>query len=76
MEFRGEISLTYTGGAFRPDERVDVPEGSRFRALLRPATPDPAAAAKALETLRRISESGSFRSGGRKLTRDEMHERR
>ena len=57
------------------DDRLDLPEGSRFRAVIRPESADPAAATKAMETIRRIRESGAFRSGGRKLTRDEMHER-
>jgi predicted DNA-binding antitoxin AbrB/MazE fold protein len=76
MEFQGEISVTYTGGVFRPDHQVDVPEGARFKAMIRPASPDPIVAAKAMETIRRISDSGVFRSGGRMPTRDEMHERR
>ncbi len=75
MDFQGEISVTVSGGMLRPDERLNLPEGARLRATLRPAKPDPVAAARALEELRRISESGAFRSGGRKLTRDEMHER-
>ena len=32
-------------------------------------------AREAMEAIRRISESGVFNSEGRKLTRDEMHER-
>lgn len=75
MEYNGEISVTFTGGVLKPDERLDIPEGSRFRAMIRPETGDPVRAAKAMETIRRIRESGVFRSGGRKLTRDEMHER-
>lgn len=59
----------------RPDHRLELPEGARLRAVTRPALPESAAAAEAFEALRRISESGAFRSGGRKLTRDEMHER-
>ena len=76
MDYNNEISVTYTGGVLKPDERLDLPEGSRLRAVIRSESPDPAAAAKAMDTIRRISESGVFRSGGRKLTRDEMHERR
>lgn len=76
MSFHGDISVTYANGVLKPDERIDVPEGTRLRATIRPARPDPAAAERAMQRLRQISESGAFRSGGRQLTRDEMHERR
>ena len=70
-----EVSLTYTNGVLKPDQRLNLPEGARVRALISTESPDPEKAAKAMETIRRISESGAFRSGGRKFTRDEMHER-
>lgn len=75
VSFQGEISVTYSNGVFKPDHKLNVPEGSRFRALIRPDAPDPVAAKKAMEEIRRISESGAFNSGGEKLTRDQMHER-
>jgi predicted DNA-binding antitoxin AbrB/MazE fold protein len=75
MGYHGEISVTWTGGVLKPDQRLNLPEGTRLRAVIRPPAPDPAAAAEAMETIRRISESGVFRSGGRRFTRDEMHER-
>jgi predicted DNA-binding antitoxin AbrB/MazE fold protein len=75
MVSNGEISVTYADGVLKPDRRLNFPEGTRLRAVIRPEAPDPAAAAQAMETIRRIRESGVFRSGGRKYTRDEMHER-
>jgi hypothetical protein len=75
VDLHGEVSVTVSGGMLKPDGHEQRPEGARFRALLRPVEPDPVAAAKAMEALRRISDSGTFRSGSRKLTRDEMHER-
>jgi predicted DNA-binding antitoxin AbrB/MazE fold protein len=75
MVSNGEISVTYSNGVLKPDHRLNFPEGARLRAVIRPAPPDPETAAKALETIRRISDSGVFRSGGRKFTREEMHER-
>jgi predicted DNA-binding antitoxin AbrB/MazE fold protein len=75
MGYNGEIPVTYTNGVLKPDRRLNFPEGTRFRATIRPAGPDPQAAEAAMKILRRISESGAFRSGGRKLTRDQMHER-
>lgn len=76
MVSNGEISLTYANGVLKPDQRLNFPEGARLRATIRPAAPDPAAAQRAMDEIRRISESGVFRSGGRKFTRDQMHERR
>lgn len=75
MDFNEEISLTYSDGVLKPDQRLEFPEGMRLRAKIRPAEPDLVKAEEAMETIRRISESGVFRSGGRKYTRDEMHER-
>lgn len=75
MVAKGEISVTYVNGVLKPDQRLNFPEGTRLRAVISPEAPDPETAAKAMETIRRISESGVFRSGGRKFTRDEMHER-
>lgn len=76
MGFNGEISLTYTNGVLKPDQRLSLPEGARVRASIRPEPIDLTAAERAMDEIRRISESGAFRSGGRKLTRDQMHERR
>jgi predicted DNA-binding antitoxin AbrB/MazE fold protein len=75
MDIQGDISVTYTGGVLRPDEHLDLPEGTRLRAALRPEAPDAGVAAKAMDEIRRLSESGIYRSGGKKLTRDQMHER-
>jgi predicted DNA-binding antitoxin AbrB/MazE fold protein len=75
MEFQGEISLTYKDGVFRPDAPVAMPDGTRVRATLRSVTPDPDKAARALEKIKQIRASGLYRSGGRKFTRDDMHER-
>ncbi|MEX2218278.1 MAG: antitoxin family protein [Phycisphaerales bacterium] len=68
------IWLTYGGGVFKPDEPVDLPEGTRVQvSVWRPPTPEQSA--RAWEAIRQISESGAFRSGGKKFTRDELHER-
>lgn len=75
MEFTGDISVTYENGVLRPDEQLNLPEGTRLRASIHGVAPDPKAAAAAMEAIRRISDSGVFRSGGRRFTRDQMHER-
>jgi len=75
-----EIPFVYEHGVLKPEGRVDLPEGARGIAHIREADtsaasePSPARR-RALEVIRRIGELGEFDSGGRKLTRDEMHER-
>ena len=75
MDTPGPILATYTDGVLKLDKPLDLPEGTRLRVVVSLLEPDPVTKANAIETLRRIRESGVFRSGGRKLTRDEMHER-
>lgn len=67
----------YEDGVIRPEGRLDLPEGARGIASIREASlpignPE---RRRALDAIRRIGEAGVFNSGGRKLTRDEMHER-
>ena len=67
--------LAVDGGVLRPDGRLNLPDGTKVRATIQELVPDLAAAERAMDEIRRISASGVFRSGGRKFTRDEMHER-
>lgn len=73
-----EFPFIYERGVLRPEGHVDLPEGTRGIARIREA-PDAghgtAGRRNALDAIRRMGESGVFNSGGRKLTRDEMHER-
>ena len=55
MVSNGEISLTYANGVLKPDQRLNFPEGARLRATIRPAAPDPAAAQRAMDEIRRCS---------------------
>jgi predicted DNA-binding antitoxin AbrB/MazE fold protein len=75
-----DIPFVYEQGVLKPEGHVDLPEGARGIAHIREiANGDASAQAisrrRALEIIHRIGESGEFNSGGRKLTRDEMHER-
>lgn len=47
VRLNGEISVTYTGGVLKPDHRLELPEGARLRAVIRPALPEPATTAGA-----------------------------
>lgn len=75
-----EIPFVYEHGVLKPEGHIDLPEGARGIAHIREtdASVKPKqgpARRRALEVIRRIGDSGDFDSGGRKLTRDEMHER-
>jgi predicted DNA-binding antitoxin AbrB/MazE fold protein len=75
-----EFPFVYEHGVLRPEAHVDLPEGARGIAHIREAAASRAAPKspsrrRALEIIRRIGDSGEFDSGGRKLSRDEMHER-
>lgn len=78
MDREQDIPFIYEDGVLKPQIPVDFPEGARGVAHVRetPADSDKSDRKKALETIRRIGESGVFNSGGRKLSREEMHERR
>jgi predicted DNA-binding antitoxin AbrB/MazE fold protein len=77
MDREQEIHFVYEHGVLRPEERLDLPEGTRGIARIRGAAArsDSAARRRALQVIRRVGESGQFNSGGRTLTRDQMHER-
>ncbi len=74
-----EFHFVYEDGVLRPEGRLDLPEGARGVARIREESHDEVSdqrdRRRALDAIRRIGESGNFNSGGRKLTRDEMHER-
>jgi predicted DNA-binding antitoxin AbrB/MazE fold protein len=74
MQFQGEISVTYRDGVLKPDQRLDVPNRTRFGTMIRPVASDESPKEQ-VKTIRQIRESGVFRAAGRKVTRDEMHER-
>ena len=75
-----DVPFVYEHGVLRPEARVDLPEGARGIAHIRETGDSRSSESgsprrRALDIIRRIGESGDFDSGGRKLTRDEMHER-
>jgi predicted DNA-binding antitoxin AbrB/MazE fold protein len=73
-----DIPFVYEQGVLRPEGHVDLPEGARGIAHIREqdATHRSSKSRRqALEIIHRIGASGEFNSGGRKLTRDQMHER-
>lgn len=80
MDREQDIPFVYEGGMLKPEGRVDLPDGARGIAHIRGLSDGPNALngsprRRALDSIRRIGESGNFDSGGRKLTSDKMHER-
>ncbi|MGH7132537.1 MAG: antitoxin family protein [Phycisphaerales bacterium] len=75
MDRDQDIPFIYEGGVLKPEGAVDLPEGARGIARVRADAWNAEIGRRAMEEIRRISESGAFNSGGTKLTRDQMHER-
>jgi hypothetical protein len=70
------ISATWTGGAFKPDEAVALPDQSRVRLTVEPIIEwSPERATAALAVLQKLIRERPIRSGLR-FTRDQIHERR
>lgn len=75
-----DINFTVENGSLKPDAPLDLPEGTRGIAHIRSTNGAVGhggiSREHALEVIRQIGESGVFNSGGAKLTREQMHERR
>ncbi len=71
------ITATYQNGVFKPDQPLSLSEGTRVQLVL---TSDGDASEQtddeAWEELERLWAKLQIDSGGRLLTRDELHERR
>ena len=78
MDREQDIPFVYENGVLKPEGAVDLPDGARGIAHVRDTDSGwtPSIGREAMKSIRRISESGVLNSGGRRLTRDEMHERR
>lgn len=75
MEFRGDISGTYSDGVVRPDARLDLPDGSRV--TISPADPPTAESRRqGWEVIDRIRREGLIRLTGPRWTRDDLYDRR
>jgi predicted DNA-binding antitoxin AbrB/MazE fold protein len=71
-----QISATWTGGTFKPDEAVPLPDQTRVRLTVEPIDEwSPERAKAALKSLLDRLRDHPIRSGLR-YTREELHERR
>jgi ribosomal protein S16 len=70
-----QISATWTGGTFKPDEVV--PDQTRVRLTVEPIDEwSPEGARAALEAIKRLVREQPISSGGVRYTREQLHERR
>jgi hypothetical protein len=71
-----QISATWTGGTFKPDEAVPLPDQTRVRLTVEPIDEwSPERAKAALQQLLELIREHPIRSGLR-FTRDELNDRR
>ncbi len=70
-------AATYKDGVFKPDRQPDLCDSARVRLVVETLDSLEAARAEASwATLERLWKSSNFNSGGNRLTRDQLHERR
>jgi hypothetical protein len=72
---RAELTATFVGGLLKPDEQLVLPDQTRVKLTIE-SLDGPADAAVALASLIARMEKRPVHGGGKRFTRDEMHERR
>ena len=81
-----QIAATFVGGQFKPDEELSLPEDTRVNLTIEllgeemePETDphrDPQKSIAAWEALKARLKKRPIHGGGKRYTRDELHERR
>lgn len=67
---------TLIDGVVQLDQPVNLPNHSRVHVSIEPMSIDPAESRAAFEALKKRLQKRPIHSGGRRFTRDELHERR
>lgn len=71
------MAATFKDGVFEPDQRPSLSDKARVRLVVEPLNGDPAERREESWTaLEQLWNSSRFDSGGDRLTRDDLHERR
>ena len=71
------VSATFKDGVFKPDELPALADSARVRLVVEPIEPDELAwREESWSTLQHLWKSSTLDSGGDRLSRDELHERR
>jgi hypothetical protein len=73
---RTETTGTVICGALELDGRLDLPDRSRVRVAIEPIENWRARFNAGLESWKTLSQEHPIHAGGRRYTRDELHERR
>jgi predicted DNA-binding antitoxin AbrB/MazE fold protein len=70
-----QVTATVVGGMLKPDEKLEIPETTRVNVTIE-ALPERVEAVAAWESLKAWIATSPMHGLGRRLTRDELHERR
>ena len=70
------VTATFDQGVLRPDAPIQLAAGARVRLIVEPINSQSVNPGEALDELDRLCEEVPIDSGGEKLTRDQLHERR
>jgi len=75
-KMKAQTTGTLIDGVVQLDEPVSLPNNSRVSVSIEPLSIDPAQARAAFEAFKKRIQERPIHSGGRRFTRDELHERR
>jgi predicted DNA-binding antitoxin AbrB/MazE fold protein len=70
------ITATYTDGILKPDVPLNLSPGMRVRLIVEPLASSPELVQGAWEELEQLCNESPVDSGGLRLTRDQLQERR
>jgi predicted DNA-binding antitoxin AbrB/MazE fold protein len=70
------FTATFVDGVLKPDEPLALAPGAKFRVTLQPCDEELARKRAAFAELERYRKEHPINSGGLRLTRDQLHERR
>jgi hypothetical protein len=73
---RTETTATVIDGGLQLDLRLDLPDQSRVRVAIEPLQGWKARFGAGLESWKALCQEHPIHAGGRRYTRDELHERR
>jgi predicted DNA-binding antitoxin AbrB/MazE fold protein len=70
------VTATLEGGILKLDQPLSLPSGTRVRLSVEAIEPESLTEDEAWAELERLSEEMSIDTGGVRMTRDQLHERR
>jgi predicted DNA-binding antitoxin AbrB/MazE fold protein len=71
------FAATFEDGVFKPDQRPALSDSARVRLVVEPMDADESARAdESWTSLQQLWSTSGFNSGGDRLNRDQLHERR